>query len=217
MFKNQTNKISLIVFSIICFSLSAEYVHAKIDFKNTSQDTIDLEKLTIDKQVFLSFVASTINSRQAGLGLYGRISFNPCDFEIGSRKLIEYKNLKGIENRFLSNPSCSQSVIRKILENSYKYQKDNLSDYEDRKCVMELEEIFSPVLEYYSIQYEEILLKGCTDCVSKEQNRLEKIINIQRKIVSSCNPEHEKVMLFINDLIELIENTYKTKTSTRRK
>jgi hypothetical protein len=198
--------ISLII--LLLFTITAV---AKINFLATSQDKIDLEELDIDKSTFLGFVKSTVINRPPGLGNYGRVSFYPCDIEVGGLKLIEYKSMDGKEIRFYSNPSCHQTVLQKVLENSYGYKKANLSSYQSRQCVLSVEKIISPMLEYYTIKYEERQNPQCSSCEFKEKERLSQILATQKKILQHCKGESDNVMGFINDLDSIIEEGFKAK------
>mgnify|MGYP007123709386 CR=1 FL=1 len=133
------------------------------------------------------------------------------------KKLIDYKTLKGIDNRFLSNPSCSQTVLGKILIKSYGFSHDNVSSYQGRKCLLNIEKIFSPMLEYYTIRFEEKTKPDCLSCEDNEQRRLQKIIAAQKKISEACKGEKTSILQFLGDLDEKIENAYRKKSQSSTK
>ncbi len=204
----KNNKLAISLLLIIFFSFTAI---AKINFQATSQDRIDLEALTIDKQTFLEFVKTTIINRAPGLGNYGRVAFYPCDMKFGDLKLIEYKSEDGKEIRFFSNPSCHQIVLRKVLEESYRFNAQQLTNYQNRQCILSVEKIISPLLEYYTIKYEESKIAECPSCGFKEKERLSLIMNTQEKILQRCQNESDKVMELITDLDAIIEASFKAK------
>lgn len=186
---------------------------AQINFQAINQNRIDLEKLKIDKQQLFGFVQETILTRQPGLGAYGRVPFYPCDMKLGEQKIIDYRTPEGKEIKFLSNPSCGQIVIRTVLETSYRYDKNAITSYKNRQCLLSLETIISPMLEYYTIKYEERQLGDCPSCNFKEKERLDSILAIQKKITDNCQNESPKVMNFITDLDTQIVSSYKIKTN----
>lgn len=205
-------KIYSLCLVFIFIMVFGQVTEAKINFKAGTQNRIDFEKLAIDKEDFFSFFNQTIKTKPAGLQKYGRVPLKPCDLKIKNRRLIDYKTPKGKEYKYLTNPSCAQILIRKILEKSYNYQINNLSAYQSRKCIMNIENIFSPLLEYYTIRYEEKPNANCQHCDNKEQRRLQKIISAQQKIMKACNSEQEKVLQFIQDLDEVVEKAFQAKT-----
>ncbi len=211
------NKIYIILFLLILFPLISGIAVAKINFSAAAKNKIDLEKLSINKEQFLSFVSGAINERSPGLGYYQTVSISPCQFKLNDQKLVDYKTLKGIEAKYLSNPSCNQIVIRKILENSYDYKKENLTSYQNRRCIITFEKMLSPLFEYYTIRYEEKELLGCNTCNTKERNRLKKIEDIQKKLAQECHSEQQKVMRFFSDLDEMVEKTYQQKIKQLKK
>jgi hypothetical protein len=202
---------SICIFCLVIVLLSLTSF-GKIDFQAVNQDKIDLETFDIDKQQFFEFVKESILTRQPGLGKYGRVSFYPCDMKLGELKINEHKTPAGKEVRFLSNPSCDQIVIRKVLENSYRYDKNAVTAYKNRQCLLSLEKIISPMLEYYTIKYEESRKNDCSTCEFKEKERLDLIIATQKKIVENCQTENSKVMSFVTELDAQIESGYKAKT-----
>ena len=190
-------------------------VGAVINFQASTLDKIELELLEISNKEFLKFVHETIMDKPAGLGKYGRVSFYPCDLEVKGLKLIDYKTSKGKEVRFLSNPSCHQTLLSRVLQISYDYQKSSRSSYENRKCILAVEKIISPLLEYYTLKIELSPDTGCDSCEVKEKDRLNQVLATQKQIVKACQPESQKVMRFISDLDSQIEKSYTIKASRR--
>ena len=165
----------------------------------------------MDKEQFFTFITETIAGKPFGLGAYGRVSVKICDMLYKGRKLIDYKTEKGIDHRFLSNPSCSQTVLRKILEKSYGFNAGSPSVYQDRKCILNVEKIFSPMLEYYTIKYEEKTKPDCRRCEDNEKWRLQKIIAAQKAISEACHDESKSILEFLSDLDAQIENAFRKK------
>ena len=201
-----------IVIGIIILAIFA--IHpalAKINFNEFTQDRIDLEKLTVKKDQLFDFITQSINEKPLGLGAYGRVSIRICDMPHKGKKLIDYQTEKGIGNQFLSNPSCDQTILHRILQLNYGFKADNLSPYQSRQCILNVEKIFSPMLEYYAIRYEEKLKPDCRRCEDNEKRRLQKIITIQQKIGETCQDETKPILNFLNDLDEKIENAYRKK------
>lgn len=207
-------KLSLLFILIFSLLLPAQNSEAKILFKTGRSINIDLEKLKLNKDAFFSYVTTSVHENPFGLQAYGQVPFRACNFELNGRKLFDYKTIEGRENRYISNPSCDQIVIRRLLENSYNYQKGNLSSYQNRMCLRSIEKIFSPLLEYYTIHYEEKSKKGCPRCDEKEQERMDKIVSFQEKIIENCLQEQEKVIQFLNELDQTIEAAFKSKRNS---
>ncbi len=204
----KTELVLLIIFSVFFLACPTQ---AKINFKATAGDKIDLETIDTNSDQFFEFIKFTILNRPAGLGNYGRVSIYPCHMKMGNQRLIDYKTPEGKEIKFLSNPSCHQIVIRKVLENSYNYSKTSLSSYQNRQCILSVEKIISPMLEYYTIKYEEQKKTNCAACDYKEKERLNKILSTQKKVVQHCKSQSDSVMGFITDLDTQIEAAYKIK------
>lgn len=189
---------------------------AKINFQGSVQEKIDLRNLEIDKDEFLLFVEEFIQTKEEGLGIYGRVSLKVCNIEVTGQKLIEYKDMEGNEIRFLTSPSCQQVVLRRILQNSYDYDTANLGSYDDRECIMAVEKIISPILEYYTLKYEEKPSGKCNACEFKIKDRLEKILSARDRIQKSCETESNKAMKFITDFDAFVEKTFKAKMEQKR-
>ena len=210
-------KLSILVSLICSVLLIAQSSQAGILSKKNPAVKLDLEKLNLPKKAFFSFVTASVHQNPFGLQAYGQIPFRVCDYELNGRKLFDYKSSQGRENRYMSNPSCDQLVIRRLLEISYRYQKGNLSTYKNRMCVRSIEKIFSPLLEYYTIRFEEKSRTNCSRCEDKEQERLDKIVIIQEKITEHCGQEQESVMEFLNELDGVIEAAFKSKKKLPQK
>ncbi len=197
----------------IFFSLISVSSLAKIDFSKPAQETLDIETLDIDKAGFFDFVKSTIMAKKPGLGKYDRVSFSPCDIKINDQKIIDYRDKNGKEIRFFSNPSCYQIVVRRVLENSYQYNKSIITNYQNRQCMQNVVKIISPLLEYYTIRYEERNMGNCDICDFKEKKRIELILATQQKVIQHCKSQSDNVIKFISELDSHIESTFKLKTS----
>jgi len=204
----------VIVGFIFFFCFFSQPATSKINFKDSTQDRIDLEKIDFEKEQFFAFVKNSIEQKPFGLGAYGRVSIKTCDMPYKGRKLIDYKTMKGIGHEYLSNPSCSQTVLRKILQKSYGFQTGKLTEYQNRKCFLNLEKVFSPMLEYYTIRYEERTKSDCRRCEYNEQRRLQKIIDSQQEIGAACQGEKTAVLEFLSDLDEQIESAFQKKSKS---
>ena len=184
---------------------------AKINFTEIKKQKINLNDLKINKEVLFRFLENSIKGRKKGLGTYGRVSLVLCNLPIAGRPLSDYKTEKGREIRFLSNPSCGQLILAKVLEDGYLYEQKALSGYDNRRCLLVVEKIFSPLLEYYTILYEE---RGteCEYCAQQERERLVKISSVQAEITDKCSQESGKVLKFLDDLDQVIEKAYQSKS-----
>lgn len=191
--------------------LGGQNTEARIRFETTRSIQIDLENLKINNQTFLAFVTQVVHQNPFGLQAYGQVPFNVCEMKLEGRRIIDYQTTKGREVRFMSNPSCDQIVLRRLLETSYEYSRDSLSPYENRQCIRSIESIFSPLLEYYTIHFEDKSRPDCVRCDEKERSRLGKIAAIQEKIASGCKSEQDKVIRFLTDLDASIEKAFQTK------
>lgn len=200
----------LFLFVLLFFVTGVAF--GEINFSAIQKERIDLKKLEIEKQQFFDFVAEKVNSKRKGLGLYGRVSFIPCSIKVDGVELSSYKNLKGRDVKYLSNPSCGQLVLGKVLKKGYGYDSGKLSTYGNRQCLLTIEKIFSPILEYYTILYEERAKKSCSNCDFAEKKRLSKIGKIQSKIEDSCGSEYSKVDAFLAELGLVIEKAFKEKS-----
>jgi hypothetical protein len=206
--------ITRITCCLICLASFGSTANARIDFKALKDTRIDLETLKIEKAQFLAFVTQTIEEKPFGLGAYGRVSLDLCNMEYDGIKLIDYQNPKGISHRFISNPSCDQTVIQRLLKLHYQYKPEALSSYQNRRCIMTLEKIFSPMLEYYTIRYEEKTLENCQRCDQREKDRLNTIADLQRQLKQNCRQEADKVMDFLQELDEVINRSFSGKKIT---
>ncbi len=195
---------------IIFFSITGLAI---INFQPSFQDTIDIEAIEMDKKTFFDFVHQTILHKKPGLGKYGRVAFHPCDMKIGELKIIDYKSKEGKELRFFSNPSCNQIILRRVLENSYQYDKASVTSYHNRQCLLSVEKIISPLLEYYTLKYEVQKMGDCNACEFKEKERLDLILATQKKVLQHCHSQAPKVIKFITELDSQIEASYKSKSA----
>ncbi|MDH5560943.1 MAG: hypothetical protein OEY59_08850 [Deltaproteobacteria bacterium] len=212
---NLTYKTFLTLIFIGLFIFIAWPLSAKIDFETISNEKIDLDKLKIDKQQFFAFVKKNIVKKKPGLGNFGRVSFIPCQFEFNHTQLAELKTIEGKQIKFLSNPSCDQIVLRKVLSESYAYNRSSINSYKEKKCIFTLEKAFSPILEYYTILYEERFIKDCPYCESAEKSRLKKIGEIQSQIRDYCGSEQSKILKFLGELDGLAESVFKEKNQKK--
>jgi len=184
---------------------------AKINYSDSESKKIDLNEEKIDKQLFFQFVQDQIKARSPGLGAYGRVSFIPCDMDFEGKPLGSYENKEGREIRFLSNPSCDQMVVGTVLKQNFGYQAEKLGKYGNRKCLLSVEKVFSPLLEFYTIVYEERKKKSCPRCQKLEDNRVKRIRNYRSKASVDCGQEQKKVMHFLDELESTIESAYQEK------
>ncbi len=212
-FKSFSSATRLVPFLILL--LGSQSSLSKVNFTLIKKEVINLNKLEIHKEEVFSFLNATIKMKRTGLGAYGRVSFNLCQIPIDGQVLEEYKSPSGRELKFLSNPSCAQTVLQKILENDYSYESGTFSIYDNRRCLLTVEKIFSPLMEYYTILFEE-KIKKCPGCTQQENNRLAKISSIQVELGEKCLGENGKVLHFLEDLDQTIESAYKEKSGIKR-
>lgn len=196
---------------MILFSLTLPIADARIRFDQTVSIEIDLKNLDIRKQTFLDYVTRVVHEKPFGLQAYGQVPFKVCEMKHKGRQLLDYQTTEGRKVRFMSNPSCDQLVLQRLLKLDYNYQPDDHGFYQNRKCIRSIEEIFSPLLEYYTIRYEEKTRPDCERCDAKERHRLSKISGIQEKIVKNCKAEQDNVIRFLTDLDATIENAFQSK------
>jgi len=202
---------SNILIALTLLLLTTPDLQARIRFDNTLSIQIDLEKLNLSKAAFFSYVTEVVRQKPFGLQTYGLVRFRVCDLKLEGRKLFDYETSRGRNIRLISNPSCDQIVIRRLLETNYHYELKNLSAYDNRNCIRAVEGIFSPLLEYYTIHYEEKTKPDCVLCDEKERKRMEKITSVQKTIIEDCHQEQEKVIEFLNDLDKTIEKAFQSK------
>lgn len=203
-----------ILFLLFLFCFSSPVI-AKINFKAVTDDRIDIETIELTKNDFFTFLDEFIKSRPKGLGNYGTVAFQACEYKINNMRLIDHKTMEGKEIKFLTNPTCDQVFIKKVLEKGYQYQSGNLTYYENRKCLLNIESIFSPILEYYTLKYEERTAGNCSSCDFKEDERLKKILRIQDLIQKSCKSETAKVVEFLADFDANVEKSMKEKSNEK--
>ena len=182
-------------------------VSAKIQFDALTHTKIDIEQLEITKDSFFSFIHKVVQEKKKGLGTYGKLGIDFCKITIKERPLDEYQTLKGRDVRYLSNPSCSQMVLTKVLTKNYGYNPADRSSYDNRKCIRFTEDITSPLFEYYTLHLELRSTGDCPFCEAKERERLKKIVKIRNKIKESCHSK--SVLNFISDLDSAFETAFK--------
>lgn len=200
------------LFLLFCpLLLVTDALEARIRFETTRSIQIDLEKLDVSKENFFRYLTEVVHTNPFGLQAYGQVPFKVCNMKLNDRRLIDYQTPGGRKIRFISNPSCDQMIIQRLLHLNYDYNAEVLGSYGNRKCIRSIEAIFSPILEYYTIHHEEKSRPNCERCDEKERDRLNKISDIQAKIADSCQSEQEKVINFLNDLDETVENAFQTK------
>lgn len=198
------------IFIFFTFFLSGNSLHAKIDDSWLTKNTVNLETLNISKKQLFTHIKDSILQSPKGLGNFGRISIKLCALKINGEPLIDLNTKEGKKIRFLSNPSCSLLLLEKLLKNEYRFNPYSFSEYEKRRCILTIEQIISPLLEFYSIQFEE-RLKECSFCDSAAHNRLEKILKLRKKVIKTCKNASGKTTQLIDDLNQLIEQTYQEK------
>jgi len=213
----KSNKWTIFIFLSFALFLNPPHLTARLNFDSLDQAKINLETVKISKNQFFVFVKNMVEALPPGLGTYGRVPFHPCDIKINNQKLFNQFNEKGIKLNYLSNPSCDQAIISKLLEQNYDFQKKNLSKYNHRRCILSIENILSPIFEYYTIIYEEKSKKECPQCNEMEQSRLTKIITYQKKIEDSCESEYNSTKEFLNALNNILDQTYSNKAKMKRK
>lgn len=205
----------IIILSLILSLFFNSSLTARLNFESLDQSKINLETIEITKKQFFLFVEQMVNALPPGLGTYGNVPFHPCDMKINNRKLFDYFNQKGIKLNYLSNPSCDQTIISKILEQNYRYQKEKLSKYNHRRCILSIERILPPMFEYYTILHEEKPKPNCRHCEEMEQSRLKTIIASQKKIENACESQYDVIKDFLNDLNNILDQTYSNKTTLK--
>lgn len=174
------------------------YSTAQTEFEDLFSTTLDIQVLEIKKKPFFAFIHKTVQEKEKGLGTYGKLNIDFCKFTFKGRPLNAYQTSKGRDVRFLSNPSCHQMVLQKVLTLNYKYDPDNRSSYDNRKCIRYIEDLTAPLYEFYTLKFELTPQGNCTFCESKERARVQKIIKIRRKIKETC--DSKSVFSFISDL-----------------
>lgn len=198
-------KKSLVLFIFLLFLLPL-HLSADIQFDALSQLKINIENLEIKKPLFISFVEHTVKNKPKGLGTYGKLNFNFCNIPVKGRPLSEYQTSKGRDVRFLSNPSCSQMVLSKLLTQNYKYNLSDRSSYDNRRCIRLIENITVPLFEYYTLKMELKPEGNCRFCDVKERERLQKIVALRNKIKQTC--QSQSVLDFITELDHTIETSF---------
>lgn len=186
---------------------------AQIDlFKKATQDQIDLESLTFTKEQIFEHVDREIQNKPLGVGKFGEVILHLCDLTIEGRRLSDLKNMENRAIRLLSNPSCDQIILRKMLQTSYDYKEENLVRYRDRQCVMGLSKVIKPLLAYYALLIEEPV-KGCNYCQTRQKVKANAIMKEQTNTSKFCGVEAGKVVRFVRELSEEIEKSMRKKVA----
>jgi len=202
---------------LVCLPLVvAADVRALVRFEASRSMQIDLEKLEISREDFFGFVTTLVHQKPFGLQAYGQVPFSACEITVNGRPLVDYELPNGRKIRFISNPSCAQVVLKRVLDLNYGYRADNLDAYGNRKCIRAVESVFRPLLEYYTIHYEEKSRPDCERCDEKESRRLERINQVRERIVDSCGPEQQRVIRFLSELDQAIEKAFQSKKNPSR-
>ena len=190
---------------------------AQIGYKALTSDRLDLKALKITKEEFFDFTAKTIKTNPLGLGPSTILHFKLCEFQIKGRALSEYKTLKGKEIAFLSNPSCKQVVLRKILVESYGFRQDRLSSYRNRQCLLDVTEIVGPIVNFFATQIEEPAKKDCPHCNSMAQSKAKTLFKAQGQINKTCGVEAGKTGKFVAEFSEIVEQAMREKVENLKK
>jgi len=186
---------------------------AAIDFEAITVGHIDLEKLKVSKSSFLAFADAQVRQRSEGLGTYGIVDFNACDYPVAGKPLSKLENLEGKALRLLSTPSCQELVIQKVLVQNYQFGPEVPSAYKARRCIYTLIKAFRPMMEYYTLKYEEAKSGNCSFCEDQQRRRLEKIAKVTQKTTQFCGENQPKVQQFLNDLSGQLDQSFIRKNS----
>ena len=196
---------------VLILSLSAPSMEARIKFDKIKQDKVDLKKLEFTKDQFFTFLTGEISKRPKGLGTYGEVSVPLCNIKVRGTTLGTLKTLKGRQIKYISNPSCDQTVLQKVLLKSYDYSPDGLSRYGNRRCIMNAVNLIRPILEYYTLLYEVRNSENCPECDERERGKLSKVSDLQGKLEENCGQEFQKIVRFMEDLDISVESAYRKK------
>lgn len=193
----------------------APHALAQLGFQELVKDQVHVEKLSITKESFFAFLQQDLNAKPLGLGPGSQVNFDLCHYPAQGKPLASQRNELGKEIKFLSNPSCQQIVLKKILISSYGYKPNSLSSYRDRQCTLGLIKMFKPILAYYVIQIEEPAKAACPYCDSMAQYQAQQIFKEQGKVNTLCGVEAGKTARFIGDLSNEVERILKEKVSKK--
>jgi len=203
-------KYTLCLFISLFFLSSVGF--AAIDFDAVTEDQIDTQGLKITKAEFLAFASAQVSEKKPGLGTYGIVDFDVCAYPVQGKPLNRLKDLLGMPIRLASTPSCKEMVINKVLVQNYGFDRDEPNAYKARRCVYTLIKAFRPMMEYYSMKYEKQRAGECTYCERQQRRRLSDITKIEGKTTQFCGSNQPKVKLFLNDLSQQLDLSYKEKT-----
>ena len=201
----------LLVLSFLLLSFSS-VTSAAIDFDAITSDQIDLAALKISKKSFFEFAADQVQEKKPGLGTYGIVEFETCAYPVNGRPLHQLQTLAGKPIRLLSTPSCTETVIQKVLEQNYNFDPTKPNNYKARRCIYTLIKAFRPMMEYYSMVYEERKAGDCRFCDDQEKRRLEKIAKTGQKTKQFCGSNQPKVQQFLQEFSNQLDQAYKAKT-----
>ncbi len=188
---------------------------AQLGFQELVKDQVNLATLSVTKESFFAFLQQDIATKPLGLGPGSQVTFDLCHYPVQGRPLAALRTELGKEIKFLSNPSCQQIVLKKILASSYDYKPHNLSAYRDRQCTLGLIKMFKPILAYYSIQIEEPAKAPCPYCDSMAQYQAQQIFKEQGKINTLCGVEAGKTAKFVGDLSTEVERIMREKVKKK--
>ena len=96
---------------------------AQADLKKTlTTNQIDLRTLKINKEQFFQLVENEIKASPLGVDSYGQANIQMCNLTTPQGHLHDLRNEEGREIKNLSNPSCDQIVLSKVLKESFQYK-----------------------------------------------------------------------------------------------
>ncbi|MDX2470335.1 MAG: hypothetical protein QNL04_07145 [SAR324 cluster bacterium] len=202
-------------FMLIFYSVFflANSLFAQIGYKALTADRIELKTLKISKDQFFAYTRNTILSNPLGLGVSTLVPFELCDYPVKGKKLSSYNTPEGKGIIFLSSPSCKQIVLRKVLVQSYDFKGDNISNYRNRQCLLDITEIIGPLLQFFATQIEEPAKKDCPHCQSMAQYKAKVLYKAQGQINKTCGVEAGKTAKFVADFSQVVEASMKEKVA----
>lgn len=190
---------------------------AQLDFDQLGDDKVDLEALQVTKQAFMEFVDQEVAQKEPGLGTYGIVKLEVCHFPVNGRRLSDLKTLQGKSVPLISNPSCEQLVVQKLLDAAYGYAQTDLSPYARRRCLYETTQAFGHMMEYYTIKHVNPVIDECRFCEGQLKRRLTKIQQAHAKAQSYCGPAMPKIKEFLQDLSDRLDLAYQAKAEGLKK
>lgn len=203
-----------VLFIVFIFSLSS-YALGQIKLDRLLNDRVDLSKLEVTKDSFFAFIARDIAAKPIGYRSYSQVAFDACDYPYKEKALKLYRDPKGKELKYLSNPTCEQTILHKVLRASYRYEMKKLSSYRHRQCLLNLSKIIDPILVLYALQIEEPTKGPCSYCNSMMKHRAKSVFKAQEQINKFCGKEAGKTAKFIMDLSEVVEGAMRTKSQSK--